>query len=800
MNNLYLLQYQNYYNRMVDKPKALSIYTKYLCQPSQVDDKNPYQLDFVPNDGVYTDAVINWGGDNPDYVVITEDNTIISRWYVIESVRTRGGQYQLKLFRDLFADYYDEIMEAPAFIEKGYVPATDNAIFNAESMTFNQIKQDEHLLKDKTKSAWIVGYIAEAEEGVEDTITYGGIPNISFEIPTLQDWEYYEVYNKGINIINDKSLSYSVIADIRSTSQKSKVQYVNFTFNSTGNISSTLIGGASSSSLMVNRGDVALLKEFKATADTDKIALNQINYKKYNYTSFTLDKLEDKIIKVGVDESAVYYRIKPSINKADRKVAVNSGTNLFVNLSSIISGDVANQESPIMNSPNNSSFTVNYSEEVCSIDLIPITLSSGFEATLRQDRPLLLDAPYCMFCMPYGDDYKVKFGNYTYNVQKDNSFYLAMGIATSLGGLGENSKIYDIQLLPYCPIPLVREAGPTINLTQGTQLAENIIFDWNDESDTIIYWAKDSQGSFNITYNQYIDETNPIRFKVNALTKFQRLCSPNYNGVFEFSVEKNGGTRSINVDYTYKPYQPYIHLNPNFGRLYGKDFNDARGLILNGDFSLPVVLDSWVNYQIQNKNWHNMFERQIKNMETTNRIAREKEKFQMVSNVFSGGTSGAVGGGMATGSPYGAIAGGVLGLGLSAYAGYMDQQYNEELRQEAINYTRDQFGFQNQNIQALPDCLTKVSAYNVNNKIFPFIERYIATPEEEKALENKLIYNGMTIGRIGTLSEYYLNKPAQLREDYGYFKGQLIRLENIGDDSHVANAIAQEFNKGWYII
>jgi hypothetical protein len=33
----------------------------------------------------------------------------------------------------------------------------------------------------------------------------------------------------------------------------------------------------------------------------------------------------------------------------------------------------------------------------------------------------------------------------------------------------------------------------------------------------------------------------------------------------------------------------------------------------------------------------------------------------------------------------------------------------------------------------------------------------------------------------------------------GYFKGQLIRLEDIGDDFHVANTIANELYKGVYI-
>ena len=52
-----------------------------------------------------------------------------------------------------------------------------------------------------------------------------------------------------------------------------------------------------------------------------------------------------------------------------------------------------------------------------------------------------------------------------------------------------------------------------------------------------------------------------------------------------------------------QPYQPYIHLNPNFGSLYGEDFNDARGLILGGDFSIATLSNEWKNYETQNKNY-----------------------------------------------------------------------------------------------------------------------------------------------------------------------------------------------------
>ena len=115
------------------------------------------------------------------------------------------------------------------------------------------------------------------------------------------------------------------------------------------------------------------------------------------------------------------------------------------------------------------------------------------------------------------------------------------------------------------------------------------------------------------------------------------------------------------------------------------------------------------------------------------------------------------------------------------------------------------FGYQLDNIKALPYTLTKVSAYNPNNKIFPVLEYYTCTETEKIALANKIAYNGMSVGVIGTIGEYlgnswqYWNNQTQSYiTDKGYIKGQLIRIDDFGEDFHVLNALAEEFNKGVY--
>ena len=275
-----------------------------------------------------------------------------------------------------------------------------------------------------------------------------------------------------------------------------------------------------------------------------------------------------------------------------------------------------------------------------------------------------------------------------------------------------------------------------------------------------------------------------------------RLCSPNYNGVFEFSPHKNGGIAYFNVDYQYKPYSPYIHINPNFGGLYGQDFNDGRGLILGGDFSLTTLTDAWKQYQIENKNYEAIFQSQIEMMEYQNKLGRAQDIVSAITGTVTGATSGAFTGAMVGGGK-GAAIGGLIGGTLSAGAGVADVILNEKLRKKTLDYTETQHELALGNIKALPNTLTKITAINNNNKLWPFLELYEATPEEMAAFRLKLIYDGMTINRIGTIKETLSNKPNSI--ELGFFKAQIIRPSDVLEDYHLASELAGEINKGVYM-
>ena len=334
---------------------------------------------------------------------------------------------------------------------------------------------------------------------------------------------------------------------------------------------------------------------------------------------------------------------------------------------------------------------------------------------------------------------------------------------------------------------LVVEADGDINI--NTTDAKRFTVITNAAGDTkrgVILWSLACQGTFNIPYNKQV--TNK---KLETICDTYRLCSPNYNGQFEFDLTMNDGIDYFNVDYTYLPYTPYIHINPNFKGLLGKDFDGPRGLIIQGDFSLCYLSDAWVNYVNNNKNYLNVFNRDIANMKVT----QEVNRWQQIAGGIAGAAGAGAGIGMLSGSPIAGIIGGAVSL---AGAG-ADIALTEKLNTEALNYKTNMFEFQKQNIQAMPSSIAKTTAYTNNNKIFPVLEYYTCTETEKEAVANKIAWNGMTVGVIDQVQNYINNSWSyKFIEDKGYIKGRVIRIDGIQDDFHLLTAISDEMFKGGY--
>ena len=185
-----------------------------------------------------------------------------------------------------------------------------------------------------------------------------------------------------------------------------------------------------------------------------------------------------------------------------------------------------------------------------------------------------------------------------------------------------------------------------------------------------------------------------------------------------------------------------------------------------------------------------MFDRQIKNMDVQNDVNRQGALAQAIVAPITGGASGATAGAQ-VGGVYGAIAGGVAGAIGGGITGGMDYANTVKMMEENRQYAIDMYGYNLQNIQAIPTSLTKTSALTYNTRVWPFIEYYTCTEKEREALKDKIKYNGMTVMKIGKLNEYHLGEG-------NFYKGQFIRL-NLNVDSHMAYEIYNELVKGVYL-
>ena len=807
LSTLILLQYNNYYQRYIKTEETLSDYL----------DSEVYRqtnCNFNPGDGINTTHVFNQATDDADYLlVLDETNNINSRWFIIESVRNLKGQYTVTLHRDVVADYKDKILDAQCFVEKGIVNDNDVAIFNNENVEFNQIKTGETLLKDNTDCQWIVGYYARYtndDNGNKVVTTIKGETVnsanqiVANRVAGIANWEYYKYITNNF-ICTPETISYYNIMRNTSSTEWYNTSIVNLypTKDDTYNGYLQYTDSRQASYAYKTKEQITKTAPTKFKYYTNEFHTKSktiIDWHNEEETAKFLALANSNILDTNTN---ILYNI--TLTRQDNDIFASRFTRADIPLNSSLDQQLlqAFSDADIIAT----SATRPAAQLVVQSDLYKLTLTAipNYTASynIGQGRLFTVDAPYDIFAIPYSDTFKFTGNGTTITTSKT----IALGVANDIATLIPSNTVYDIQLLPYCPFD-------TSSYLKGQYTSnDNKEYSWITDKDKnkvgVIFNISKSDITFNIPLEITVKDV-----KMDNATKFCRLVSPNYNGQFEFTPAKNNGVSYINVDMTVKPYSPYIHLNPNFGRLYGSDYNDARGLICGGDFSLPVVSDAWKNYQITNKNYQDIFNRQIENMEFNNSIARIQDRINAVTGTIAGGGAGAFAG-SAFGS-VGAIAGAAVGTVASAVGGIADITLNEKLRNETLDYTKDLFGMNMSNIKALPNSLTRVSSFNYNNKGFPFIEYYDCTDEEKLAFANKIKFNGMTVNRIGKLKDY-LNtwyypagnaSQALVSVYHPYIKGKLIRFDDQLDyienplygDYHLWQAIADEINKGVYIL
>ena len=595
---LLLLHYNNYFNRIIKKEDTVA---KYMNADAHY--RVASNINFNPGDGVNTSLVLGCGANGTlfdveefDYLVAYEivDNVSVirSRWFILEQDRKRSGQYELTLKRDVIADNYNDVVNSPIFLEKGFInDVNDPLLYNSESMNLNQIKQVEIPLKDETQSGWVVGYIPSdafpkvepAYDRVEKKVTIPMSADIT--VDSLSAWNYWQYCsaNPNYKFMADNAGKRKVTVKIRSQrvwassgrTARCDMVTANYAFypNSTdsGTYSQVNSGFIENSSGSWNfpqwyqdYGPVTFSQGTINSSICGKIfdpvrnnsafntALNAILGNGINIgDTSALRKLQDKII---LDSSTnTYYRISVITTSASNPITVTSST---------AGGPAAlTALKNAMYYPNGAggslqgeyaTFTASNSSTSYAVQLTNVGVSLYVD--LNSDRAHLNDAPYDMFCIPFSDTLNLKYGDTKFTCSKNVALSMATEIAKDLG----SKSVYDVQLLPYCPnrTLIVKSTSPstTLDLT-------GVKYDLIKESATnapksAVIWCTESTFQVPITTESIVvefkpTEDSPLNIKtesyyeipngITAYTNRMGVSSSTANSLMIYKVDKATG-------------------------------------------------------------------------------------------------------------------------------------------------------------------------------------------------------------------------------------------------------------------
>ena len=788
MKYVYLLKYNNYCNRIM---KRESSYTDYLgASNANVVALIEDMLNWNPNDGVTasikTPVDTSFDAREPDYCICVDSyGNIDSRWFVIENIRTRKGQYICNLKRDVFAEAWDDLMQASCNIDRAILLNEDPLIFNPEPITVNRIIHNEDPIKDKTGVPWIVFYSAEKPAGQT---------NVDLEK------RYYDVSTDNLNAWKtQKQISFlpndlgSIQVNLKWIANQYRYGHLHLIPNgldASDDPGATAIIGQGIWKLTDPTGvdNDAILSAFK--------------------TQFTLKSAQDAAEIIALDGKTIYdtsaskyYMIHASAStvSANQAAVAVSGSDTFEWAVDTVA-DCSNHPNYVP-ATNNIVTIYQYSTVIISFTELSSPTAIDFEVPQNSCRPN--DAPYYIWCMPYGEiEMEVTAGTPSETKTVKSNAKLNFAIANYFANKNTSDTTFDVQILPFCPLP-----DEFINSTDGHIIvADESITDHNTivnhgGSTTLGYIFACPAATFTRQIKRKFYPYFPS-YKMSDICNVDRLYAPNYSASFEFSPARNNGIEGFNVRCTYMPVQPYIRIAPIWGGLYGNENfdKDPRGLICGGNYSIARLNDAWVQYQEQNKNFEAIFNREIQHMD----VQRKYERASQIGGAIAGTITGAAAGaatGTFVGGGVGAAVGGVVGGVGAAVTGAADVVHAEKLFQESKSYATDMHFMQLGNVQALPRSLAKTTAFNVDNRLFPILATYLPTENEVNMVDEYINTHSMNVNAFGKPENYIYNrycKEGSTYTDRGFISGSIIKIETTFD-THFVDELNKEFQKGVYL-
>ena len=758
---------------------------------------------------IYEDLInINWGdgvnayipcinlpnddmlGLGKNYLVVVNNNgTIHSRWYVMESGYTMKGQYQITLRRDLISDHLDKVVSTKCMINRGWLLTGDRRIYKPEGFQLNQVKTAQvpiYYGGEGTKNLrFIVAYLAKnRQQPIDLQLTPSKFP-VSYTANTLHDWAGYTYVTQP---------------------QK---KYTGFRYNAT----------------VLQRIDNPFFDKFVWGKDSGPTYSDSFpgagqywRRTRYKTASELLNDLGGDEFIASLDSlSFAAYPGGTDLSEYDNKYFYEQSTGKYylihvrkqnnvqkepyatVNIGALYSKCYTAFNSLSYMQPINISATTGdwfQVEKYYTYDTLELELVGSSDASSKVTIPINMcptaNASYDIITIPCG-----KFAYYKGGTEATmvDSTSIAQELAAQLGKQ-DSSLVYDVQLMPYPPQGSYTLTSSTFRFTDWVN-TDNITYNVNvdDGSGNLKCFISAVQTADNILhidtglFGETVPPSDPVEFKVARETTMYRLCSPTYDSLYDFNPYDNNGLSEMRAYMTLKPYNPYLLIQPVFNEdgLYGGSYEDNRGLICS-NFSMTRTSDRFLQYELNNANYKQIFSRNIESLNKQQKWAQTEAGFGIAAGAMSGMATGAMGGSKF--GPSGAIAGGLFGAGVGLAGGIVDLNLTNERFDEQRSMQRDMHYLNIGNIQALPDALTKVGAFTIRTAKQPFLEVYRATVEEQEALRKYITEQGMLYGDIDVMQTVIDNTPTG-----GYVSGYAIYMD-ADFDAHEFTELNRELQMG----
>ncbi len=415
-----------------------------------------------------------------------------------------------------------------------------------------------------------------------------------------------------------------------------------------------------------------------------------------------------------------------------------------------------------------------YKQKYVEVDPTP-----AVEKTLSE-YDIVIDQPFQMMFIPMIEDGLVKYNDNLYRTDKIQIENMLYDLIATYGG--ENSKLVDVQVIPYSPID-----GYHNMWNENTQ-----VLDIGDRAKDIII-IKDTTiiPMFQVDYAQYMlsleYNLNVEDYKVSQKHKYI-LTSPSGATPYEFSLSKNKGLEGFIIKVDLRPYASYYQIQPIFKGLYGNNYTDTRGLVWKEDMSLTLISDAFETYKRQNINYLNSFNSEVDFQRSQLALTHEanwgnygfdagKRMIEatvdaatfaadaVAKDTFFGAKGGISGGAGALAIIGGAIASEAIEAGQLAYNNKMDKK----LLANSLTQKRDQFNYNIGNIKAIPENIEKVSGIYGTNNFIPYLQVFAPTDDEIRYFNDYLDTYGINVGMMIDLTKF----------DFDLLQGTIVKFNGI---------------------